>query len=189
MGGKKMSIETKLGGQFHLSGTSISVYRVGYGAMQLAGPGVWGPPRDMDAAMDVLRAAIAAGVNHIDTSDFYGPHVTNQIIKKALHPYAEHLTIVTKVGAVRGKDASWNPAIGKQDLINAVHDNLRNLGVEALDVVNLRVGPPITTEDGSLYEPFSVLADLQRKGLIRHLGLSTITLPQLAECQKIAPVV
>jgi pyridoxine 4-dehydrogenase len=174
---------------FTLPQTAINLNRIGYGAMQLAGPHVFGPPKDMDAAIAVLREAIELGVNHIDTSDYYGPYITNQIIKKALHPYPSNLTIVTKVGAVRGPDASWNSAIGKQDLINAVHDNLRNLGVEALDVVNLRVGPPITAEDGSLAEPFSVLADLKRQGLIRHLGLSTITPSQLAECQKISPVV
>ena len=174
---------------FKLPGTSIQLNRMGYGAMQLAGPHVFGPPKDMDAAVAVLREAIELGVNHIDTSDFYGPYVTNQIIKKALHPYPQNLTIVTKVGALRGPDGSWNPAIGKQELIDAVHSNLRHLGVEALDVVNLRVGPPITQEDGSIGEHFSVLADLQRQGLIRHLGLSTVTAPQVAECQKIAPVV
>lgn len=174
---------------FTLPKTSIQLNRMGYGAMQLAGPHVFGPPKDESAAIAVLREAIELGVNHIDTSDFYGPHITNQIIKKALHPYPDNLTIVTKVGAVRGLDASWNPAISRQALIDAVHDNLRHLAVEALDVVNLRVGPPITTEDGSIAEPFQVLADLQRQGLIRHLGLSTVTAPQLAECEKIAPVV
>lgn len=174
---------------FTLPQTSMKLNRMGYGAMQLAGPKVFGPPKDMDTAVAVLRKAIELGINHIDTSDFYGPHVTNQIIRKALHPYPSGLTIVTKVGAVRGADASWNPAIGKEDLIKAVHDNLRNLGVEALDVVNLRVGGHITGEDASIAEPFSVLVDLKQKGLIRHLGLSTITPKQLAECQKIAPVV
>src|SRR5580704_15609355 len=141
MGGKnKMSKETKLGGRFNLSGTSMSVYRMGYGAMQLAGPGVWGPPRDMDAAIAVLREAIGVGVNHIDTSDYYGPHVTNQIIKKALHPYPDGLIIVTKVGARRGADKSWIHARSRQELTDAVHDNLRNLGLDRLDVVNLRVG-------------------------------------------------
>lgn len=174
---------------FRLFNTSINLNRMGYGAMQLAGPHVFGPPKDMDAAVNVLREAVELGVNHIDTSDFYGPHITNQIIKKALHPYSDKLTIVTKVGAVRGKDASWNPAIGKQDLINAVHDNLRNLGVEAIDIVNLRVGPPILDEGASVSEPFSVLADLQREGKIRHLGISTVSAAQVAEAQKIAPVV
>ncbi len=174
---------------FKLRDTAIDLNRIGYGAMQLAGPHVFGPPKDIDTAITVLREAIDLGVNHIDTSDFYGPFVTNQIIKQALHPYPEKLTIVTKVGALRGTDGSWNPALGKQDLIDAVHSNLRNLGVEALDIVNLRVGPPITEENGSIAESFSVLADLQREGLIRHLGLSTVSPSQLAECQKISPVV
>ena len=174
---------------FTLPQTSIHLNRMGYGAMQLAGPHVFGPPRDVDAAISVLREAVAFGVNHIDTSDFYGPYVTNQIIRKALHPYSDDLTIVTKVGALRGADGSWNAAIGRQELIDAVHSNLRNLDVEALDVVNLRVGPPIAEEDGSIGEPFSVLADLQRQGLIRHLGLSTVTATQVAECEEIAPVV
>lgn len=174
---------------FTLPQTSIRLNRMGYGAMQLAGPHVFGPPRDVDVAIAVLREAVALGVNHIDTSDFYGPYVTNQIIRKALHPYTDDLTIVTKVGALRGADGSWNAAIGRQELIDAVHSNLRNLDVEALDVVNLRVGPPIAEEDGSIGEPFSVLADLQRKGLIRHLGLSTVTATQVAECEQIAPVV
>jgi pyridoxine 4-dehydrogenase len=174
---------------FTLPQTSMTVNRMGYGAMQLAGPHVFGPPKDMDAAVGVLRRAVELGVNHIDTSDFYGPHVTNQIIKRALHPYSDRLVIVTKVGAVRGADASWNPAIGKEDLIKAVHDNLRNLGVEALDVVNLRVGSPLMSEDLSIAEPFSVLADLKRQGLIRHLGLSTVSAKQIAECQQISDVV
>src|SRR6202020_1011582 len=134
----KMITATKLGGPFNFSATSMNVYRMGYGAMQLAGPGVWGPPRNLDAAMDVLRAAVAAGVNHIDTSDFYGPHVTNQIIRQALHPYPAGLVIVTKLGARRPPDQSWQPAISPLDLIAAVHDNLRNLGLDALDVVNFR---------------------------------------------------
>ena len=162
---------------------------MGYGAMQLAGPHVFGPPKDEAAALAVLREAILLGVNHIDTSDFYGPYVTNQIIKKALHPYPKNLTLVTKVGALRGADSSWNGAIKKQELIDAVHSNLKNLGVDALDIVNLRVGPPIFPEGMSLHEPFSVLADLQKQGFIRHLGLSTVTPLQLAECQKISPVV
>ena len=174
---------------FTLRGTSLHLNRMGYGAMQLAGPHVFGPPKDEAAAIAVLRAAVELGVNHIDTSDFYGPFVTNQIIKKALHPYPRGLTLVTKVGALRGPGGSWNPAIGKQDLIDAIHSNLRHLGVEALDVVNLRVGPPLIPEGGSLAEPFSVLADLQRDGLIRHLGVSTVNAAQVAEAQKIAPVV
>ena len=165
------------------------VNRMGYGAMQLAGPGVFGPPKDRDAALAVLREAVATGVNHIDTSDFYGPHVTNQIIREALHPYPEGLTIVTKVGAVRGDDASWIPAHTPADLIQGVHDNLRNLGVEALDVVNLRIMGMEGPREGSIAGEFAVLADLQRQGLIRHLGLSNATSAQVAEAQRIAPVV
>jgi pyridoxine 4-dehydrogenase len=190
MGGKhKMSIKTKLGGQFDLSGTAISVYRMGYGAMQLAGPGVWGPPRDMDAAMTVLQAAIAAGVNHIDTSDFYGPHVTNQIIKKALHPYPADLVIVSKLGCRRGEDKSWNHALSRQDLLDGVHDNLRNLGVDRLDVVNLRVGGIAEPSEGSIEGPLSALAELKWRGLIRHIGLSNITPRQLRQAQRITEIV
>lgn len=174
---------------FTLPGTSIHLNRMGYGAMQLAGPHVFGPPKDEAAAIAVLRTALEMGVNHIDTSDFYGPFVTNQLIAKALHPYRDGLTIVTKVGAKRGSDASWNPALGKQDLIDAVHSNLKHLKVDALDVVNLRVGPPLIPEGGSIAEPFSVLAELQREGLIRHLGLSTVNMKQVVEAQQIAPVV
>lgn len=166
------------------------VHRMGYGAMQLAGPGVFGPPRDRDAALAVLRAAIAAGVNHIDTSDFYGPHVTNQIIREALHPYADDLVIVTKVGAVRGADGSWLPAQSPDALTQAVHDNLRNLGLDRLDVVNLRLmGDIHAPSEGSLEAPFSALAALREQGLIRHLGLSNVTARQVAEAQAIAPVV
>jgi len=184
-----MSAQDKSGGRFTFKGTGLSVNRMGYGAMQLVGPEVWGPPKDLDACIAVLKEAVELGVTHIDTSDFYGPHITNQIIKRALHPYPKDLVIVTKVGAVRGADASWNLAMDKEQLINAVHDNLRNLGVEALDVVNLRVGPPLMPANQSIVEPFSVLADLKRKGLIRHLGLSTVDSKQLAECQKISEVV
>jgi pyridoxine 4-dehydrogenase len=184
-----MSKETKLGGPFSLSGTSIRVYRMGYGAMQLAGPGVWGPPRDVDAAIAVLQAAIAAGVNHIDTSDFYGPHVTNQIIKKALHPYPADLTIVTKLGARRGADKSWNHALSRKELSDGVHDNLRNLGVEQLDVVNLRVGGIAEPTDGSIEGPLSVLVELKRRGLIRHIGLSNVTPQQFLEAQRITEIV
>ncbi|MFW7268169.1 aldo/keto reductase family oxidoreductase [Gluconacetobacter sp. Hr-1-5] len=166
------------------------VNRMGYGAMQLAGPGVFGPPRDREAAVAVLRAAVEAGVNHIDTSDFYGPHVTNQIIREALHPYDDDLVIVTKVGAVRGEDASWQPAQSAEDLTRAVHDNLRNLGLDRLDVVNLRLmGDIFAPKEGSLAEPFSALAALREQGLIRHLGLSNATAAQVAEAQTIAPVV
>jgi aryl-alcohol dehydrogenase-like predicted oxidoreductase len=157
--------------------------------MQLAGPQVFGPPRDRDAALAVLRKAVAAGVNHIDTSDFYGPHVTNQIIKQALHPYPDGLVIVTKVGARRGVDKSWLHARSPQELVSAVHDNLRNLGVDALDVVNLRWGGFAEPEPGSIEEPLTALAELKQKGLIRHLGLSNVNRDQLAEGQKIAPIV
>ena len=178
-----------LGGSFTLPGTSMTVNRMGYGAMQLAGPQVWGPPRDIDVAIAVLREAVAAGVNHIDTSDFYGPHVTNQIIKQALHPYPDGLVIVTKVGARRGEDKSWIHALSRQELIDAVHDNLRNLGLDALDVVNLRVGGIMGPSEGSIEEPLTVLAELKRQGLIRHLGLSNVSPEQLAEAQTITEIV
>src|SRR6202522_2399728 len=184
-----MSKETKLGGQFELPGTSTGVYRMGYGAMQLAGPGVWGPPRDVDAAMDVLRAAIAAGVNHIDTSDFYGPHVTNQIIKRALHPYSDDLVIVTKVGGRRGADGSWPHARSRQEIIDAVHDNLRNLGLDALQVVNLRLGGFAAPEDEPFEEPLSALAELKAQGLVQHIGLSTVSLEQVTAAQAITEIV
>jgi aryl-alcohol dehydrogenase-like predicted oxidoreductase len=174
---------------FTLAGASIRLHRMGYGAMQLAGPHVFGPPKDPEAAVAVLREAVERGVNHIDTSDFYGPHVTNQIIKQALHPYKAGLTIVTKVGAKRGADASWNLAQSKEELVDAVHSNLKNLGLDVLDVVNLRVGPPLMAEGTSIARQFEVLADLQRQGKIRHLGLSTVNAAQIAEAQKIAPVV
>jgi pyridoxine 4-dehydrogenase len=174
---------------FTLPGTATRLGRMGYGAMQLAGPHVFGPPKDENAAVAVLREAIELGVNHIDTSDFYGPFVTNQLIKRALHPYRSGLTIVTKLGARRGPNGSWDPALGKQDLIDAVHSNLKNLGLSVLDVVNLRVGPPLIPEGGSIAEPFSVLATLQKEGLIRHLGLSTVDAGQVREAQAIAPVV
>src|SRR6202521_394965 len=178
-----------LAGSFTLLGKSMTLNRMGYGAMQLAGPGVWGPPRDVDAAIAVLREAIASGVNHIDTSDYYGPHVTNQIIKKALHPYPDGLVIVTKLGARRGEDKSWLHALSRQELIDGVHDNLRNLGLDALDVVNLRVGGMLAPSEGSIEEPLTVLAELQRQGLIRHIGLSNVTRAQLAEAQAIAEIV
>lgn len=183
-----MIAQVNLGGSFTLAGTSVTLKRIGYGAMQLAGSGVWGPPRDVDAAVAVLREAIALGINHIDTSDFYGPHITNQIIRQALHPYPEDLTIVTKVGAVRGADASWNPAQSPTELRQAVHDNLSNLGVDVIDVVNLRrwgEGP----NEGSIAEQFTALAEMQQQGLIRHLGLSNVTAAQVEEASAIAPVV
>ena len=163
-------IDITAAGAFPLGDRTVN--RMGYGAMQLAGPGVFGPPRDRDAALAVLREAVANGVNHIDTSDFYGPHVTNQIIAEALHPYPAGLTIVTKVGAVRGDDASWIPAMAPADLARAVHDNLRNLGLEALDVVNLRImGKVHEPDEGSIARQFAALAKLQEQGLVRHLGL------------------
>ncbi len=166
------------------------VKRIGYGAMQLAGPGVFGPPKDRDGAIAVLRTAIAQGVGHIDTSDFYGPHVTNQLIREALHPYPDDLVIVTKIGARRGADGSWNPAFSAEDLTQAVHDNLRNLKLDALDVVNLRImfgihGPA----EGSIEAPLTALAELQHQGLVRHIGLSNVTPTQVAEGRAIANIV
>ena len=184
-----MSHSTNLGGTFSLAGSSITLNRMGYGAMQLAGPHVFGPPRDRAAALAVLREAVASGINHIDTSDFYGPHVTNQIIKEALHPYPEALTIVTKVGARRGDDGSWILDSSRENLIESVRDNLRNLGLDVLEVVNLRVGGVSAPTEEPIEEPFTVLAELQRQGLIRHLGLSNVSPGQVAEAQKIAPVV
>src|SRR5580693_8526785 len=175
-----MTKRMNLGGGFTLPGTSMTLNRTGYGAMQLAGPQVWGPPRDVDGAVAVLREAVERGVNHIDTSDYYGPHVTNRIIKQALHPYPDELVIVTKVGARRGTDASWNHALSRQELIDAVHDNLRNLGLDRLAVVNLRVGGIMGPSEGSIEEPLTVLAELKRRGLILHLGLSNVTPRQLA---------
>jgi pyridoxine 4-dehydrogenase len=186
--------QMELAGSFTLPGTSIAVNRMGYGAMQLTGRDgnkvVWGPPRDVDEAIAVLREAVASGVNHIDTSDYYGPHVTNQIIRKALSPYPTNLMIVTKFGARRPDDGSWVPALSREDLTAAVHDNLRNLGLDVLDVVNLRSmfsdhGPA----EGSIEEPMTVLAEFQQKGLIRHIGVSNITAAQIAEARRIAPIV
>ena len=167
-----------------------TVKRLGYGAMQLAGPHIFGPPKDRDRALAVLRAAVAGGVNHIDTSDFYGPHITNQLIREALHPYPDDLVIVTKIGAVRGPDASWKPAFSAVELTQAVHDNLRNLGLDALDVVNLRImldvhGPA----EGSIEAPLTALAELQRQGLVRHIGLSNVTARHVAEGRSIAEIV
>jgi pyridoxine 4-dehydrogenase len=186
---QKMAKPMHLAGSFTLPGTSIALNRMGYGAMQLAGPQVWGPPRDPDGAIAVLQEAVAAGVNHIDTSDYYGPHVTNRIIKQALRPYPDGLTIVTKVGARRGPDKSWRPALSRQELADAVHDNLRNLGLDALDVVNLRVGGMLAPSEGSIEEPLTALAELQRQGLIRHLGLSNVSPAQLAEGRTITEIV
>jgi aryl-alcohol dehydrogenase-like predicted oxidoreductase len=181
--------QSDLGGNFTLPNTSMTLKRIGYGAMQLAGPQVYGPPRDVDTAIAVLRKAVSAGVNHIDTSDYYGPHITNQIIKQALHPYPDDLVIVTKVGARRGTDKSWIPARSPQELIDAVHDNLRNLGLDVLDVVNLRVGGVSQPSEGSIEEQLTALAELKQNGLIRELGLSNVTPTQLAEAQAITPIV
>ena len=182
--------DAKLGGRFTFSGTALTVNRIGYGAMQLAGPGVFGPPKDPDAAVAVLREAVAAGVNHIDTSDYYGPHVTNQIIRQALHPYPTELVIVSKLGAKRGADKSWRPAKSAQDLTDGVHDNLRNLGLDALEIVNYRaMGAIHGPAEGSIAEQVTVLAELKCKGLIRHIGLSNVTAAQVAEAQKITDVV
>ena len=174
---------------FTLSGTALKVNRMGYGAMQLAGPHVFGPPRDTDEAIAVLREAVEAGVNHIDTSDYYGPHLTNHIIKQALHPYPKGLVIVTKLGARRGADASWIPALSRQELIDGTLDNLKNLGLDALDVVNLRVGGFTEPSEGSIEKPLTVLADLKRQGLIRNIGLRNITPKQFSDAQKITDIV
>jgi len=183
-----MAVQTLSGGRFTMGG-DLTVSRVGYGAMQLAGPGVFGPPADRDAAVAVLREVIEMGITHIDTSDFYGPHVTNQIIKEALHPYPDALHIVTKVGARRDAEGGWPHARAPHELRRAVHDNLANLGLDALDVVNLRMGGFDSPEAESIAEPFTALAELQQQGLIKHLGLSTVTAEQVAEAQRIAPVV
>jgi pyridoxine 4-dehydrogenase len=185
----RLSDATKLGGSFTFPGTAMTVHRVGYGAMQLAGPGVFGPPRDPDAAVAVLREAIAAGVNHIDTSDFYGPRVTNQIIRRALHPYPKELVIATKLGARRGADKSWIPALSRQELIDGAHDNLRNLDLDVLDIVNLRVGGLETPSEGSIAEPLTALVELKRQGLIRNIGLSNVSPTQLAEAQTLTEIV
>jgi pyridoxine 4-dehydrogenase len=177
------------GGAFTLAGTNIALNRMGYGAMQLTGPMAFGPPRDRQAAVAVVREAVRLGMNHIDTSDFYGPHIANEIIREALHPYPKNLVIVTKVGARRGPDKSWPAALSRQDLTSAVHDNLRNLGLDTLDVVNLRVGGQFGPNANAIEEPLTALADLQRQGLIRHIGLSNISRRQLIEGQTIAKIV
>ncbi|HMH13676.1 MAG TPA: aldo/keto reductase family oxidoreductase [Edaphobacter sp.] len=174
---------------FTFPGTSMALNRMGYGAMQLAGPHVWGPPRDVDAAISVLREAVLLGVNHIDTSDFYGPHVVNQIIKQALHPYQDDLVIVTKVGARRAEDKSWPVALSPKELLEAVHDNLRNLGLDRLDVVNLRVGGLMGPSEAPIEEPLTVLADLKRQGLIRSIGLSNVSSRQFQEAETITEIV
>ena len=186
----KKANETTHGGQFTFPGTSLTVGRIGYGAMQLAGPGVFGPPKDRDGALAVLSEAVASGVNHIDTSDFYGPHITNQLIREALHPYPDNLVIVTKISVKRGKDGSWLAALSREELTQAVHDNLRNLRLDALDVVNLRSmhgihGPA----EGSIEEPLTVLAELQRQGLVRHIGVSNVTPAQIEQARQITQIV
>src|SRR3979490_2880238 len=186
---KQMGLGDNPGGSFTLPGTSMTLNRMGYGAMQLAGSQVWGPPRDVDGAITVLREAVAAGGNHIDTSDFYGPHVTNQIIKQALHPYPDGIVIVTKVGARRGEDKSWIHALSRQELVDGIREHLRNLGLDTLDVVNLRVGGVMGPSEGSIEEPLTVLAELKRQGLIRHSGLSNVSPEQLAQAQAITEIV
>ena len=183
-----MTTQTLPGGTFKLA-DDLTLTRMGYGAMQLAGPHVFGPPKDHDAAIAVLREVVALGITHIDTSDFYGPHITNQLIKEALHPYLSQLHLVTKVGARRDAQGNWPRALSPDEIRQAVHDNLANLGLDALDVVNLRVGGMSAPTPGSLAEPFTVLAELQREGLIKHLGVSTVNAAQVAEAQAIAPVV
>jgi pyridoxine 4-dehydrogenase len=184
-----MSSALQSAGTFQFPGTTKTIHRMGYGAMQLAGPHVYGPPKNVDEALRVLRAAVDAGVNHIDTSDFYGPHVTNQIIKQALHPYPNDLVIVTKIGARRGEDKSWIPALSRDEIIAGVHDNLRNLGLDALDVVNLRVGGLTGPVDGSIAKPLAVLVELKQQGLIRQLGLSNVNAKQLAEAKQMTSIV
>ncbi len=181
---------TKLDGTFTFPGTSLTVKRMGYGAMQLSGPGIWGPPKDVDGAVALLREAVASGVNHIDTSDFYGPHITNQIIRQALHPYQAGLVIVTKLGVIRPPDKSWHPAISPEDLAAGVYDNLRNLGLDTLDIVNYRArGTVHGPSEGSIAEQVTALAELKSKGLIRHIGLSNVTAAQIAEAQRITEIV
>src|SRR6202453_2009114 len=181
-------IDIRKAGAFSLGARTVK--RAGYGAMQLAGPGVFGPPKDRDVALAVLREAVAAGVDHIDTSDFYGPHITNQLIREALHPYTDDLVIVTKVGAVRGNDGSWLPAVEPKDIERGVHDNLRNLGLDVIDVVNMRVmGSIHAPSEGSIAKQVEALAELQRRGLVRHIGLSNVTSTQVAEAQGIAEIV
>jgi aryl-alcohol dehydrogenase-like predicted oxidoreductase len=182
-----MPTSTLPGGTFQIA-ADITVNRLGYGAMQLAGPGVFGPPADRDACLRVLREAIDLGVDHIDTSDYYGPHVTNEIIKEALHPYPEGLTIVTKVGAGRDAEGGWPHARSPRELHEAVHENLEHLGLETLDVVNLRMGGFEGPEEGSIAAPFEALAEMREAGLIRHLGVSTVSAEQIAEARSIAPV-
>jgi aryl-alcohol dehydrogenase-like predicted oxidoreductase len=184
-----MSRSPNLGGSFTPSGTNLALNRMGYGAIQLTGPTAFGPPRDRQGAVAVVRETVRLGMNHIDTSDYYGPHIANEIIREAIHPYPKDLVIVTKVGARRGTDKSWPAALSREDLTSAVHDNLRNLGLDTLEIVNLRVGHQFGPNESSIEEPLTVLADLQRQGLIRHIGLSNISRGQLIEGQAIAKIV
>ena len=184
-----MAEAQKLGGRFTFPGTGMEVHRMGYGAMQLAGPHVFGPPKDRAAAVAVLREAVASGVNHIDTSDFYGPHVTNEIIKEALYPYPDGLVIVTKVGARRDEKGAWLAAISPEEIVSGVEENLRRLGLEAMDVVNLRVGPPIFDAEASIEVPLAALIELKERGLVRHIGLSTVTSAQFAEGRRMTEIV
>ena len=184
-----MKTSTQLGGRYKFPGTDLVVNRMGYGAMQLAGPGVFGPPKDRDIAKAVLREVIEMGINHIDTSDYYGPHVTNQIIKEALYPYPNDLVIVSKIGGKRGSDASWHPALTKDEIFSAAHDNLKNLKLEAIDIVNLRVGGMMTPSDESIEEPLSAMIELKKQGLIKHIGLSTISAKQFEEASKMTEIV
>jgi pyridoxine 4-dehydrogenase len=184
-----MQTSTQLGGTFTFPGTDLMINRMGYGAMQLAGPGVFGPPKDRDMAKAVLREAIETGINHIDTSDYYGPHVTNQIIKEALYPYPKDLVIVSKIGGRRGDDASWHRALTREEIISAAQANLRNLKLEAIDIVNLRVGDMMTASDESIEEPLSVMIDLKKQGLIKHIGLSTVSQRQFEEASKMTEIV
>lgn len=184
-----MSSQANVGGTFRLPGTSLTINRMGYGAMQLPGPHVWGPPRDKQAALAVLREAVALGINHIDTADFYGPRVSNQLIREALQPYPNNLVIVTKIGYARGAEGSWIPAVSRSELEAAVKDNLRNLALESLDVVNLRFGGPRGRIEASVEEPLSHLLKLQSQGLVKHIGLSNVTHAQVTEGSKIASIV
>jgi pyridoxine 4-dehydrogenase len=184
-----MTLPADIAGVYSPAGTEFALKRIGYGAMQLPGPMVWGPPRDRAEALAVLREAVALGINHIDTSDYYGPYVANQLIREALAPYPDELVIITKVGGMRGPDKSWGVALSREELIAAVHGNLRNLGVEAIDVVNLRVGTHKGPDEDSIAEPLAVLIELQQQGLIKHLGLSNVSPKQLAEGRAMVPIV
>ncbi|HEY9777791.1 MAG TPA: oxidoreductase [Planktothrix sp.] len=184
-----MKTSTQLGGTFTFTGTNLNVNRMGYGAMQLAGPGVFGPPKDVEVAKSVLREVIESGINHIDTSDYYGPHITNQIIKDALYPYPKELVIVSKVGGKRGDDASWGKAMSRDEIISAIHDNLRHLKLEAIDVVNLRLGDMFGPKDEPFEEPLTALIDMKKQGLVKHIGLSTVSLEQVEKASQMTEIV